>query len=103
MQANRVLEYIIRDPPSRTAYLLSGEVSTGGQLSREAGLGEVMHIRDIASEDWETLWQGPYGNALKEDAANTLIFHPFIVRVPRDGKITTQLCVLICISSSIAI
>jgi hypothetical protein len=82
---------------------LSGEVSTGGQLSREAGLGEIMHIGEIASENWETLWLGPHGNALKEDAANTFIFHPFIVRVPRDGTITTQSCVLICISSSIAI
>jgi hypothetical protein len=95
VQVNSVLEYIIRDPPSRAAYFSSGEVSTGDQLSREAGLGEVMHIRDLASEDWETLWQGPYGAALKENVANSLVFHPFIVRVPRDGNITAQLCVLI--------
>jgi hypothetical protein len=83
--------------------MLPGEVSTGGQPSREAGLDEIMHIRNIASWDWETLWLGPYGNALKEDAANSVFFHPFIVQVPRDENITVQLCALICISSLIAI
>jgi hypothetical protein len=87
------------DPPSRAAYFSSGEVPTGGQLSREAGLGEVMHIRDLASEQWEKLWHTPHAALLKEDVANSLIFHPFIVRVPpSDGNITIQLCVLICIS-----
>jgi hypothetical protein len=99
---NSVLEYIIRDFPSRAAYFPSGEVTTD-QPWREAGLGEVMHIREMASGEWERLWLEPYGSALKEDAANSLVFHPFILRVPRGRNVTAQLCVLICISSLIAI
>jgi len=96
----------MRDFPSRAAYFPSGEVTTD-QPWREAGLGEVMHIREMASEECERLWLEPYGSALKEDAANSLVFHPFIhpfiLRVPRGGNVTAQLCVLICISSLIAI
>ena len=97
---NSVSEIIIRDSASRAAYIGSGEVSTDHR-PREAGLGEVMQIGEIASQEWQTLWLGPYGRDLKEDAANSLVFHPFILRVPRGGKISAQLCVLICISSLI--
>jgi hypothetical protein len=98
MQVDSFLEYIMPDPPSRAAYFSSGEVSPGDQLSREAELGEIMHIRELASEKWETLWQGPHGALLNEDVANSLVFYPLIVRVPIDGNITAQLCVPICIS-----
>jgi hypothetical protein len=99
---NSVSEIIIRDSASRAAYIGFGEVSTDHR-PREAGLGEVMQIGEIASQEWQTLWLGPYGRDLKEDAANSLVFHPFILRVQRGGKIAAQLCVLICISSLIEI
>jgi len=62
-----------------------------------------MHIRDVAPEQWEKHWQGPYGHDLKEDAVNSIFFHRFILRVPEDGKTIAKLCVLICMSPLIAI
>jgi len=52
---------------------------------------------------WEKLWQEPYGHDLKEDAANSIFFHRFILGVPEDEKTIAELCVLICMSPLITI
>ncbi len=89
------------DSPSRTAYFKPGEAST--DQWRHAELSEVMHVRELACVRWEKLWQEPYGHDLKEDAANSIFFHRFILGVPEDEKTIAELCVLICMSPLIAI
>jgi hypothetical protein len=78
-----------------------GEASTDQR--RYAELSEVRHIGALACERWEQLWQEPYGDELKEDVADTIFFHKFILGVPEDGKIIAKLCVLICMSPLIVI
>jgi hypothetical protein len=98
---NDVVECIIPDPPSRAAYFDLGEASTDQR--RYAELSEVQHIRELACERWEQLWQEPYGHDLKEGMANSIFFHRFILGVPKDGETIAKLCVLVCMSPLIAI
>ena len=65
---------------------------------QHAELSEVRHIGELACESWEKLWNGPYGHDFKEDGANFIFFHRFILGVPEDGKISAKLCVFIWIS-----
>jgi hypothetical protein len=97
---NDVVKCIIPDSPSRTAYFDLDEASTDQR--RHAKLSEVRHIVELACEPWEKLWQQSYGNDFKEDAANTIFFHRFILEVPEDGKIIAKLCELICVSPLVA-
>ena len=98
---NDAVKSIIPDSPSRDAYFELGEVSTDQR--RHAGLDEAIHIRDLACQPWEEFWHGPDGQALQEDAANSIFFYRFILQVPKDGKTIANLCVLICMSPLIVI
>jgi hypothetical protein len=100
VQVNDVVKCIIPDSPSWTAYFDLGKASTDQR--RHAKLSEVRHIEELACEPWEKLWRAPYGHDFKEDAANTIFFHRFILEVPEDGKIIAKLCELICISPLVA-
>jgi hypothetical protein len=91
-----VITCIISDSRSRTAYFDLNEASTDQR--RQAKLSEVRHIAELACEPWEKLWRHPCGHDFKEDAANSIFFHRFILEVPEDGKIIAKLCELICIS-----
>ncbi len=97
---NDIIKYIIPDSPSRAAYFELGEDSTDQR--RHAELSEVRHIGELACERWEQLWHQPYGQELKEDVANSIFFHRFILEVLEDGKIVAKLCELICISPLVA-
>ena len=98
-QASTVLEYIIPDPLSRAAYFEPGEDMTAedepykenNRRWNEAGLDEVMHIGEIASQKWDKFLRG-YDPT--KEVANTIFFHPFILQIPKDGMITAELCVL---------
>jgi len=98
---DKVVKCIIPDSLSRAEYFDTGEASTDQR--RYAKLNEVRHIGELACEPWEQLWHRPYGQELKEDVANSIFFHRFILQVPKDGKIIAKLCVLICISPLAAI
>jgi hypothetical protein len=98
---NNAVESIIPDPLSRAAYFDLGEASTDQR--RHAELDEAIHIRDLACQQWEEFWQGPYGQELKEDAANSIFFHRFILQVPKVEKTIAKLCVLICMFPLVAI
>jgi len=98
---NDVVKYIIPDSPSRAAYFDLGEASTDQR--RHAELSEVRHIGELACEQWERLWRRPYGQELKEDVANSIFFHRFILGIPKDGETIAKLCVLVCMSPLIVI
>ncbi|KZT07817.1 uncharacterized protein LAESUDRAFT_107131 [Laetiporus sulphureus 93-53] len=56
---------------------------------RQADRLELMHIAEIASENWQEFWTGPFGKALEEDIADVIFFLRLMLHIP-DGPISAQ-------------